>query len=49
LFKYDLERFAAGVGFKVPASLNSEAVVDYSYVDMSDLGGVHRISVDFRF
>jgi hypothetical protein len=49
LFKYDLERFSAGIGFKVPASLNSEAQVDYSYVDMSDLGGVHRISVDFRF
>lgn len=49
MFKYDLERFSAGLGFKVPASLNSEATVDYSYLDMSDLGGVHRFSVDFRF
>lgn len=49
LFQYDLERFSAGFGFKVPSSLNSEATVDYSYVDMSSLGGVHRFSVDFRF
>ncbi len=49
LFKYDLERFSAGLGFKVPSSLNSEATVDYSYQDMSDLDGVHRISIDFRF
>jgi hypothetical protein len=49
LFKYDLERFSAGLGFKIPSSLNSETAVDYSYVDMSTLGGVHRISVDFRF
>jgi hypothetical protein len=48
-FKYDLERYSAGLGFKIPSSLNSEAAVDYSYVDMSTLGGVHRISVDFRF
>lgn len=49
LFKYDLERFSAGMGFKVPSSLNSEATVDYSYQDMSTLDAVHRISVDFRF
>ena len=49
LFAYDLERFAAGVGFKIPSSLNSEAVIDYAYTDMSTLGGVHRVSVEFRF
>jgi hypothetical protein len=49
LYKYDLERFSAGVGFKIPSSLNSEATVDYSYTDMSALGGVHRVSIDFRF
>ncbi|MBD3161144.1 MAG: PorV/PorQ family protein [Candidatus Eisenbacteria bacterium] len=49
LFQYDLERFAAGLGFKVPSSLNSEATVDYSYQDMSDLDAVHRVSIDFRF
>ncbi len=48
-FNYDLEGFSAGLGFKVPSSLNSEAAVDYSYVDMSTLGGVHRVSIDFRF
>lgn len=49
LFRYDLERYSAGVGFKIPSSLNSEATVDYSYTGMTDLGGVHRISIDFRF
>ena len=49
LLRYDLERFAAGVGFKIPSSLNSEATVDYAYTEMRGMGGVHRISVDFRF
>ena len=49
LFKYDLERYSAGVGFKIPSSLNSEATIDYSYTDMNTLSGIHRISVDFRF
>ena len=49
LFKYDLERFSAGLGFKIPSSLNSEATVDYAYQDMSDLSAVHRVSIDFRF
>jgi hypothetical protein len=48
-FKYDLDRFSAGVGFKLAASLNAEARLDYSYTDMQDLPGVHRISADFRF
>ncbi len=48
-FNYDLEGFSAGLGFKVPSSLNSEAAVDYSYVAMSSLDGVHRVSIDFRF
>ncbi|MDM7915971.1 MAG: PorV/PorQ family protein [Candidatus Eisenbacteria bacterium] len=49
LFKYDLEKYSAGIGVKIPSSLNSEATIDYSYMDMSTLGGVHRVSVDFRF
>lgn len=49
LFKYDLERFSAGLGFKIPSSLNSEATFDYSYTDMDALSGIHRVSVDFRF
>jgi hypothetical protein len=48
-FKYDLERFSAGLGFKLAASLNAEARLDYSYTDMLDLPGVHRVSADFRF
>ncbi len=49
LFRYDLERYSAGVGFKIPSSINSEATVDYSYTGMTNLGGVHRVSIDFRF
>jgi hypothetical protein len=48
-FGYDAEGLSAGLGFKVPTSLNSEATIDYAYSDLSYLGGIHRISVDFRF
>lgn len=48
-FNYDLERFSAGLGFKLAAALNSEARVDYAYTDMGSMSPVHRISVDFRF
>ncbi|MBD3337126.1 MAG: PorV/PorQ family protein [Candidatus Eisenbacteria bacterium] len=48
-FKYDAVGPALGLGVKVPTSLNSEGTVDYAFEDWSDLGGVHRISVDFRF
>lgn len=48
-FGYDSEGLGFGLGFKVPTSLNSEATVDYAYTDMDYLGGLHRISVDFRF
>ncbi|MBK8230551.1 MAG: PorV/PorQ family protein [Candidatus Eisenbacteria bacterium] len=48
-FKYDLESYSAGVGFKVSTSVNSEGRLDYGYTDMGTLPGVHRLSVDFRF
>jgi Type IX secretion system protein PorV len=48
-FGYDTEGLGLGVGFKVPTSLNSEATVDYAFTDMGYLGGIHRMSVDFRF
>ena len=48
-FKYDAEGLAMGLGVKVPTSLNSEGTVNYAFVDGGDLGGIHRISVDFRF
>lgn len=49
-FRYDLESYSAGLGFKVATGFSSEARVDYAYTDMSDIGtGVHRFSVDFRF
>jgi hypothetical protein len=49
-FRYDLESYSAGVGFKVATGFNSESRVDYAYTNMSDIGtGVHRVSIDFRF
>lgn len=48
-FRYDLESYSAGLGFKVATGFNSESRVDYAYTDMSELSGVHRISIDFRF
>jgi len=46
---YDAETFSAGAGFAIRTSEKSAALLDYSYVDMSSLGGVHRISVGFRY
>ncbi len=48
-FGYDAEGLAMGLGVKVPTSFNAEARADYAYSDLGYLGGVHRISVDFRF
>lgn len=48
-YKYDLESYSAGLGFKVATSLNSEARVDYAYTNMREMPAVHRISADFRF
>lgn len=46
---YDAEKFAAGLGVKFPTSLSTETRFDYSYTDMSDLGGAHRFSLDVAF
>jgi hypothetical protein len=46
---YDTEKLAAGIGVKFPSSLSTETRFDYSYVDMSLLGAVHRFSLDIAF
>ncbi|TPW16438.1 MAG: hypothetical protein FD129_724 [bacterium] len=46
---YDSETLAAGLGVKFPTSLSTETRFDYSYTDMSDLGGAHRFSLDIAF
>lgn len=46
---YDAEKLAAGFGVKFPSSLSSETRFDYSFVDMSELGGAHRFSLDIAF
>ena len=48
-FGYDSETLAAGLGVKFPTSLSTETRFDYSYTDMSDLGGAHRFSLDIAF
>jgi hypothetical protein len=46
---YDTEKLAAGIGVKFPTSGSTETRFDYSYVDMSLLGGAHRFSLDIAF
>ena len=46
---YDSEKLAAGFGVKFPSSLSSETRFDSSSVDMSELGGTHRFSLDIAF
>src|SRR4029079_5363942 len=46
---YDSEGLAGGIGFHLPVSVAGQSDIDYAYTDMGDLGGVHRISVQFVF
>ncbi len=46
---YDSEGLAGGVGFHLPVSVAGQSDIDYAYTDMGDLGGVHRISIQFVF
>lgn len=46
---YDSEQFAAGAGVDLQTSQSTSIAVDYSFVDMQALGGVHRVSLGFRY
>jgi len=48
-FGYDVESFSGGAGVKFPTSLASETRIDYSYTDLADLSGAHRISLEIHF
>jgi hypothetical protein len=48
-YRFDLERFSAGAGVRIPSALVPESRFDYSYTDLHDLPGVHRLSAEFRF
>lgn len=49
-YRFDLERFSAGGGVRIPGGLARESRVDYAYTEMDGgLPGVHRISAEFRF
>ena len=46
---FDAENFAAGAGIALQTSQSTSVDVDYSFVDMSALGSVHRVSLGFRY
>jgi hypothetical protein len=46
---FDTEGFAAGAGVGIQTSQSTSIDVDYSFVDMSALGGVHRVSLGFSY
>jgi len=46
---YDSETFAAGAGVLLQTSQSTAVNADYSFVDMGALGGVHRISLSFKY
>jgi long-subunit fatty acid transport protein len=46
---YDTDGLSAGAGFRVKTGRTSNAQLDYSFVDMSSLGGVHRVSLSFGY
>lgn len=48
-FGYDEESFTAGVGARFPSSAETEARVDYAYVDMGRLDYSQRIALNFAF
>ncbi len=46
---YDSETFAAGAGLLLQTSQSTAINADYSFVDMGALGGVHRVSLSFKY
>ena len=46
---FDTEGFAAGAGVALQTSQSTSVGVDYSFVDMAALGGVHRVSLAFSY
>lgn len=46
---FDSESFAAGAGISLQTSQSTSVGVDYSFVDMDALGGVHRVSLAFQY
>lgn len=46
---YDTDGLAAGAGWRVSTGSRSWIDLDYSWVDMTDLEGVHRVSVSFAY
>jgi hypothetical protein len=46
---YDEEGLTLGLGARFPSSQESDARVDYAYVDMGSLDSIHRFSVMFTF
>jgi len=48
-YRFDLERYSAGVGLRIPGGLSRESRVDYAFTEMDGgLPGIHRVSAEFR-
>lgn len=48
-YRFDLERYSAGVGLRIPGGLARESRVDYAYTEIDGgLPGIHRVSAEFR-
>jgi hypothetical protein len=46
---YDTDGLSAGAGFRVDTGARSWVNLDYSWVDMDALGGVHRVSMSIAY
>lgn len=47
--EYDTEGLAAGAGWRVSTGPRSSVDLDYSWVDMSELGNVHRVTMSITY
>ena len=48
-FGYDAESFSGGLGVQFPVSSATEMQFDYSYTDLGELSGSHRMSLEINF
>ena len=48
-FGYDAESFSGGLGIRFPVSSATDMQFDYSYTDLGELEGSHRMSLEINF
>ena len=47
--EYDTDGLAAGAGWRVNTGPRSSVDLDYSWVDMAELGNVHRVTMSITY